>query len=463
MKKQFGVAILTLVVGTVGFVIADRFVKDRSVDTDDNSVPRIDDFFNLTDRDPHIVADAVSKIDNRWHPGNAIMMLECIRLAGSPRARQSARELLRRKTGEEFGFDLFQWHEPLWQQEYDPHPDYVEFKARLYEKIDTRFPEYFADTASATIRLDEIVWGGVRRDGIPPLTNPKMLAADEASYLEDSNVVFGVEINGDARAYPKRILAWHEMFKDTVGDESLCGVYCTLCGSVIVYRTEFEGGHYELGTSGFLYRSNKLMYDQGTKSLWSTMTGQPVVGSLVGQGIQLERRSVVTTTWGEWRQRHPETTVLSLDTGFDRDYREGAAYAEYFATDELMFGVPFRDTRLKNKDEVLALRHDEFPDAQLAISATFLLEHPVHHDRVGEQDLVVLTDASGANRVYEANGQQFVEWDGEVTILDNQNGRWELSETELKGPSGEELGRLPAHRAFWFGWHAAYPDTRLVP
>ena len=94
---------------------------------------------------------------------------------------------------------------------------------------------------------------------------------------------------------------------------------------MILFHTEHEGVHLQLGTSGFLYRSNKLMFDQATQSLWSTMQGTPVVGPLAGKGIVLARGSVVTTTWGEWRRRHPETRVLSLNTGYQRDYAEGAA------------------------------------------------------------------------------------------------------------------------------------------
>ena len=90
-----------------------------------------------------------------------------------------------------------------------------------------------------------------------------------------------------------------------------------------MYQTEYNGKHHELGTSGFLYRSNKLMYDQETFSLWSTLQGEPVVGPLVGQGIKLKQHHVVTSTWGEWKRRHPKTKVLSLDTGHQRDYGEG--------------------------------------------------------------------------------------------------------------------------------------------
>ena len=192
-----------------------------------------------------------------------------------------------------------------------------------------------------------------------------MIPAGEAEYLRDSNVVFGLEVEGDARAYPKRILAWHEMFVDEVGGVPVAGVYCTLCGSMILYETVHDGVAYELGTSGFLYRSNKLMYDRATQSLWNTIWGRPVIGPLADRAIELKRRSVVTTTWGEWKRRHPETTVLSLETGHRRDYSEGAAYREYFATDELMFNVPQLDRRLRNKDEVLALVFSEYPDQPL--------------------------------------------------------------------------------------------------
>ncbi len=293
-----------------------------------------------------------------------------------------------------------------------------------------------------------------------------MITVGDADYLDDSNIVFGIEINGDARAYPKRILAWHELLTDTIGNPSQTGVpcalvYCTMCGSVIAYESVLDDVQYELGTSGFLYRSSKLMYDRDTKSLWSTLTGEPVVGPLVGKGIKLKHHPVVTTTWGQWRTRHPQTTVLSLETGHDRDYGEGVAYNKYFATDKIKYGVPKIDNRLKNKEEVLALGFDDVPDKQLAISAEFLTRNPVHHDQIGDRHFVVITDATGANRVYETADTKFASVTANE-VIDSDGGRWALSEKELSGPSGQSLARLPAHRAFWFGWYSTYPQTRLV-
>ena len=120
-----------------------------------------------------------------------------------------------------------------------------------------------------------------------------------------------------------------------------------------------------------------MMYDHATQSLWSTLSGGPVVGPLAERDIELEPLFVVTTTWGEWRRRHPRTRVLSINTGYERDYSEGAAYRDYFSTDELMFTVPELDTRLKNKDEVLALRFPQFPLEQLAIAVEFLARRTV--------------------------------------------------------------------------------------
>jgi len=419
-------------------------------------------FLRLLARDRAERVAALDEVRENWAPGFVPMALEMLRFSRDRELNLQLLELVAEKTDQDFGFDLDAWWQWQWNREAPVHPDYATFKSTLYSLIDPAFGGYFEPERQAAIRLDEVVWGGVRQDGIPPLRSPKMIPAGKARYLDDGDVVFGLEVDGDARAYPKRILGWHEMFVDEVGGVPVAGVYCTLCGTMILYGTRIEGRNHELGTSGFLYRSNKLMYDQATQSLWNTIWGEPVIGPLVGQDLRLERRSVVTTTWGEWRKRHPKTRVLSLDTGHQRDYAEGAAYREYFATDELMFGVPELDGRLANKAEVLALVFPEHPDEPLAISAAFLKENPVYHDAVEDQRFVVFTDASGANRVYEAGEIVFESWDGKKSAIDSEGHEWRLSEARLETEDGRVLHRLPAHRAFWFGWYAAYPQTRLV-
>lgn len=419
-------------------------------------------FLNLVGRQADLHKIAFDYLEANWRDEFNAMALEVIYLQQDPSVVQPLLRLLSKNTGKHFGFQFNEWYSWLWSRNERVLPDYADFKAGVYKLIDPRFEGYFRGRYESDIRLDEIRWGGVKQDGIPPLRQPEMIGAEVADYLEDDHVVFGIEVNGDVRAYPKRILAWHEMFVDEVGGLNVAGVYCTLCGTVILYNTTLNGVNHEMGTSGFLYRSNKLMYDQATQSLWNTLWGTPVLGPLRGKGIELEKLSVVTTTWGEWKSRHPNTTVLSLNTGHRRDYREGVAYKDYFATDQLMFNTPFNDKSLKNKQEVLALRFPEYPKGQLAISTRFLDKRPVYQGELGPVKFVVFTDKSGANRVYEKGGFDFVSYDGRETIHDHSGGLWKLYEDRIERYDGTRLNRLPYHRAFWFGWKAAYPHTELI-
>ncbi len=442
-------------------------------------------FLAILESDTKLSEASLTKVVAAWRNDYAPMLLEMLGLMGNSGTESLVIEHLKKVSGlpaRDLN-ELYQW---AWAQNLTPHPEYSEFKAQLYERIDPGFRDYFRNQAKSSIRLDEIRWGGVRRDGIPPLKNPVMISAQAASYLADNDIIFGValpmanpsrstgergntsssdtaaSLSYDVRAYPKRILAWHEMFKDRIAGRELNGVYCTLCGAMILYDTTVNGVQHELGTSGFLYRSNKLMYDHATKSLWSTFDGKPVVGPLVGKGIVLHSLYVVTSTWGEWKKRHPNTTVLSLETGHERDYREGVAYRNYFASDRLMFGVPKLDSRLPNKAEVLALRSAAGPAEQLAISADFLMKHPIHDDRLAGLNVVVLTDSSGANRVYQRGKAKLVSYDRDRLARDQSGGIWRLEEDRLVGPNGQSMKRLPAHRAFWFGWYSAHPQTRLI-
>lgn len=421
----------------------------------------IENFLALAGRDSSARLESFKTILDNWQTSDAGMLIEAARFTPNKATRDAIHKWLGRRSGQQDQGNLDEWYRWIWNQDVELHPEYALFKKHLYRRIDPRFAEYFDSKHPTTIRLDEIRWGGVKRDGIPPLSNPKVIPAHDASYLDDSDVVFGVSLAGQSRAYPKRILAWHEMVKDRLGDLSINGVYCTLCGSMIVYDTEVNGQHYELGTSGFLYRSNKLMYDHATKSLWSTLKGEPVVGELVGQGIQLNSRHVVTTTWGQWKADHPDTDVLSLDTGHRRDYGEGVAYRQYFATDKLMFTVPQTDGRLNNKDEVLIVRPSGAEP--IAIASEFLIQNPIFHDQIGDLPFVVMTDNAGANRVYRSDGRTFQSTGTNTPIKSDDGKEWTLTEDALIATDGtERLRRMPAHRAFWFGWYADHPNVRLI-
>ncbi len=350
----------------------------------------------------------------------------------------------------------FDWM--LWQEAHPeilPHPSFAAVKLDVLQRIDPNFLHFFRKDRAAPenmkIRLEEITWGGVPVDGIPSLDDPKLIAAAEADYLRGDDLVFGVEIAGDARAYPLRIMGWHEMFNEVIGGVPVALAYCTLCGSGILFETQVEGREkpFVFGSSGLLYRSNKLMFDRETDSLWNQFTGQPVAGPLAGSDIALAIRPVVIVTWAKWRAAHPETRVLALDTGHQRDYGSGVVYADYFASPELMFPARADETRLRRKDYVFGIR--EVGAAKAWPLAAFA-ERPVINDAVGPRAVVLIGDAGSRSvRAYDRGERRF-EAASEDNRLKGPDGPWRVTEEALLGPGGARLARVPGHIAYWFAW-----------
>lgn len=338
--------------------------------------------------------------------------------------------------------------------EFDPMdsatPAYLRFKQALFGSQFEDMAEMMNPDEPIVIDAREIMWGGVRVDGIPPLEFPAQIFPDEAAeWILDSDIVVGVEIEGDARAYPIRIIAWHEMVNDTIGGVPVSLAYCTLCGSPILFDGRVGSEVYRFGTSGLLYRSNKLMYDRNTRTLWNQFSGKPAWGPLVGEEIRLKVLPVVVTTWGEWHARHPDTTVLSIETGFARDYGSGVAYNEYFNSPNTWFNVPVADERLAQKDDVYAVRVGE---ALTAYPIELLAERRLAQDEVGGLPIVVIATADGAGgRSYESGEVQFESADPAAgTLTDSDGAVWVIREDSLLGPDGEVLPRVGGHNAYWF-------------
>ncbi|MCG8511439.1 MAG: DUF3179 domain-containing protein, partial [Rhodospirillales bacterium] len=293
--------------------------------------------------------------------------------------------------------------------------------------------------------------GGVGVEGIPALEEPDLIAAEAEDYLIPGELVFGVEINGDARAYPLRIMDWHEMLNDTVGGVPVSLAYCTLCGSGILFDGRIEGYErpFRFATSGLLYRSNKLMFDRETGSLWNQFTGRPVSGKLASSDIQLTVLPVVITSWRDWKARHPDTKVLSLDTGHVRDYTPGAPYGRYFDSPELMFPArPGADDHAL-KDFVFGVRTAGGAKAWPMMDFENV---PVVNDRVGLVDLVVIGNArTRSARAYRSEGREFAPG-SKPEELASGGETWRVTENALIGPGGEKLPRMAGHVAYWFAW-----------
>lgn len=404
----------------------------------------------LLSDDPTERQNALDLLVQRGNPDVAAAIIQVMRYISDGGEMDAALASL---TGEAPGANRWaDWM--LWQQAHpdvEPFDGFDRFKADLMAAIDPNFRVFLYPDIAHEIRLEEIVWGGVVKDGIPALTNPKHITPEEADYIAQDELVFGVEINGDARAYPLRILDWHEMFNDVVGGQPVSLAYCTLCGSGILYKTDIKGEDDPIifGSSGFLYRSNKLMYDQKTHSLWNQFTGKPVVGKLTGSGLELDILPVAITTWASWLAQHPTSTVLSLETGYTRDYTPGRPYSEYFASPNLMFPALVDDNRLEAKDYVYAVRADGLARAW---PLTAFDGGKILNDRLGDLRIALIGDADTRTVRAYLRDDVVVRATDDPTMVLAGDVPMKVQEEGLISENGLVFERLPGHIAYWFAW-----------
>ena len=410
--------------------------------------------YGLLARDPGQVDHALRWIAERGGNDLVSSVIFASRFLGG-----AADATLQELTGAEHR-GWFNWM--LWQEanpDIASHPAYYAFKRNVFLRIDPNFevflhPAHIAPDAMR-IRFEEVTWGGVRKDGIPSLDNPDLISADEASYLLDDDLIFGVAINGDIRAYPLRIMGWHEMFNEVIGGVPVALAYCTLCGAGILFETKLgEDAPLIFGSSGFLYRSNKLMFDRKTHSLWNQFTGKPVSGDLVDSGIELRQRPVVITDWASWRRDNPGTKVLSVRTGHKRDYGSGVVYRDYFASTDLMFPAVVARDELGQKDYVFGVR---LPGGAKAWPLSAFAGGRVINDTVGFQNLVLVGDAAGRTvRAYDRGDLSF------NADLMADGIAWTLKEDALHAADGRRAPRVAGHVAYWFAWSGYLGDDAAL-
>ena len=280
------------------------------------------------------------------------------------------------------------------------------------------------DVSNATIPKSEILRGGPPRDGIPAIDEPKFLSVSKVDFLRDGDQVLGFVEKGEARAYPLRILVWHEIVNDTVGGRPIAVTYCPLCGTCMVFDRRYAGEELTFGVSGLLYNSDVLMYDRQTESLWSQLKMEAVAGPQVGQ--KMHWLASEQMTWAAWKKRYPDSEVLSRETGFRRDYNR-FPYAGYESTERTMFPVAKHRDELKNKEWVIGVVVDGTPKAYPVAELEKLGDAPFD-DVVGGLPIKVSYDATSLR----------------VEVKERASGT-----------------AVPNVRVYWFAWQAFYPETEL--
>jgi len=300
-------------------------------------------------------------------------------------------------------------------------------------------------------------------DAIPPLDIPKYGDAVSGDWLETDDLVIGYEgANRGAWAYPVKILNFHEIVNDDLDGVPVLISYCPLCRSAVVYDRRLDGRELTFGNSSALYENDLVMFDRETNSYWWQVAGRAIVGTLTGE--QLDVLPSITTTWGAWREEHPDTLVLSRETGFVRSYAADPFGSYRFAVNDEQFPFPVSpealDGRLAAGDEVLGV----IVDGESRAYSLRALGDAAVNDDLGGQPIVVLSSddgpSGGAYRaVVDGNALTFSFEDG--LYVDAETGtRWNLSGEAVGGElGGRTLERLPSRYTFWFAYIGAFPDT----
>ena len=273
----------------------------------------------------------------------------------------------------------------------------------------------------ALVPANRIHAGGPPRDGIPAITAPKFEPGRTSREVAADEWVLGIAWNGVTKAYPIAIMNYHEIVNDRFGGEPVIVTFCPLCGSGIAYSARVDGRVLHFGVSGLLYNSDVLLYDRETGSLWSQMLSQAVTGPL--KGSRLEMLPLVQTPWSAWLAQHPDTLVLSRDTGYERDY-DRDPYSGYQDSSGVWFPVTRKDPRYHPKERVIGIgidgRFKAYPMAELSRAGNRF------RDRFAGRELEVRIDGPGQVRFF----------------LDD----------------GSELPGIPS---YWFAWYAFHPDTEV--
>ncbi|MCU7834007.1 MAG: DUF3179 domain-containing protein [gamma proteobacterium symbiont of Taylorina sp.] len=277
------------------------------------------------------------------------------------------------------------------------------------------------DLSNASIKYEEIFSGGPPRDGIPSIDKPKFIDISQVDFLQDDDIVIGLVRADKARAYPSRILVWHEIVNDIIDGEAVVVTYCPLCGTAMVFDRHIAGKLHTFGVSGLLYQSDVLMYDRESESLWSQLAMKSVSGSELGN--KLFWLPSEHLTWKAWREKYPDGEVLSTDTGHNRNY-SSAAYSSYFASDQTMFPVRYTRKELSKKVWVIGVIIN---GQAKAYAVNKLSVNSVIKDNLGNQKITIKYDA-------------------------------ERKHHQIMNQQGEQI---PSVLVFWFAWQAFYPQTQL--
>ena len=281
----------------------------------------------------------------------------------------------------------------------------------------------YDESSPSKVEFVHMYQGCPARDCIPAIDDPEYVGADQAAaFLGEDELVIAMTHNGDKRAWPIRILDFHEIVNDTVGGDPVAVTWCPLCGSGLAFVRRVDGEFVEFGVSGLLHDSDLVMYDRATNSLWQQITGEAVMGPALGQ--TLEEVPATITEWSTWKTSHPDTQVMLPPNDSAMDYGDSRRYAAYEESERLAFPAARRDLSIHPKTVVHGFSID---DMHLAVTENALEESPRIETELGDHSLTITRHQDGSVTASDQRGQTHT-----------------------------------AVRSFWFAWFNFHPGTQRI-
>ncbi len=308
-----------------------------------------------------------------------------------------------------------------------------------------------------SIPTNEIFDGGPGKDGIPSVDKPEFTNISQTDYLDEDDLVVGIVINGEAKAYPHVILDWHEIVNDELAGSKFAVTYCPLTGTATAWNRVIDNTETTFGVSGLLYNSNLIPYDRETDSYWSQIALKGISGDLIND--QISTIPVIETSWNTWKKMYPQSQIMTTNTGFSRDYGD-YPYGDYRTNNSrLIFPVSPTDNRLPSKERVLGILSEE---GQKAYSINDFEEAKIITDSIGSKEYLIIGSKSD-NYIVAFENNEIFEWefypDNLPLIAIDQVGRT-LSIDGIVS-TGEALEKTESLIGYWFSFGAFYPDIEL--
>lgn len=298
-----------------------------------------------------------------------------------------------------------------------------------------------------------------------PLQDPEFILASEAEYIQPRDLVLGISINGESKAYPTSMMWFHHVANDNVGGIPVAITYCVVCSSGVAFNPLIEGERYNFALFA-LYDAVMVLADDETGSVWAHLSGIALDGPM--KGAQLEILPLVQTTWERWQELHPDTLVLSNETEYTEWYANPGLGEAGFGPEFLQSIVNW-DDRLPSNTLVLGV---DLAGSYIAYPVQLITTlGSVVNDTFEGHPLLVIVDSRNAFSIAysrELNGQILTFENVAILameIVDRETGsHWSVEGEAISGPlEGQQLSFVTSYLTEWYGWAAFHPGSDIYP